>query len=220
MNTITIVIADQERLFRSGIRTLLNKESNFNVISEAENSKKLLDTLLGSKCIPDIILLDLKIVEIEGIKTIKAIQQIRPNTKIIGLTSALGTPVIAKMLQAGISYYLLKNTSPETLIQTINEAYKKSLYHRKKEIQTEHILNKTPKLALNKNKITHTQLSKREIDVLALICAQHTTSEVADKLFISPRTVDGHRNNLLLKTQSRNIAGLVLYGIEKSLIKI
>ena len=72
----------------------------------------------------------------------------------------------------------------------------------------------------NKNKINTTQLSRREIDVLALICAQHTTSEVADKLFISKRTVEGHRNNLLLKTQSRNIAGLVLYGIEKSLIKI
>ena len=212
MSIINIVIADHEQLFRSGIRMLLNRESNFNVIYEAENGKKLIDVAQQSESLPDIILLDLKILEIEGIKTIEAIHKIHPNAKIIVLTSTLSVSVAASVLGAGISSYLLKNTSPKTLIHTINEAYKK--------VQTNHVGHKPAKGALRKNKITHTQLSKREIDVLALICAQHTTSEVADKLFISPRTVDGHRNNLLLKTQSRNIAGLVLYGIEKSLITI
>ena len=99
------------------------------------------------------------------------------------------------------------------MIHTINETYKKKLH-------TKHNVSKLATGVLNKNKTNPIQLSRREIDVLALICAQHTTSEVADKLFISPRTVEGHRNNLLLKTQSRNIVGLVLYGIEKRLIKI
>jgi DNA-binding NarL/FixJ family response regulator len=218
MNTIHIVIAHHERLFRSGIRSLLNKESNFNVISEAENGKKLLAVLQKSKSIPDIILLDLRVHKREGITAIEEIHRTLPNAKIIALTSALSGTVVSNMLGAGISSCLLKNTSPETLIRTINEAYTKSTFCNEKEIQTQSATHKIPKRDLNK--ITHTQLSKREIDVLALICAQHTTSEVADKLFISPRTVDGHRNNLLLKTQSRNIAGLVLYGIEKSLIKI
>lgn len=220
MSIINIVIADHEQLFRSGIRMLLNRESNFNIIYEAENGKKLIDVARQSESLPDIILLDLKIAEIEGIKTIEAIHKIHPNAKIIVLTSTLSASVATSILGAGISSYLLKNTSPKTLIHTINETYKKMLCCHKKEVQTTHAGHKPAKGALHKNKITHTQLSKREIDVLALICAQHTTSEVADKLFISPRTVEGHRNNLLLKTQSRNIAGLVLYGIEKSLIII
>ena len=220
MNTINIVIADHEQLFRSGIRVLLNRESNFNVIYEAESGKKLVDALQHSESLPDIILLDLKMPETNGVKTIEAIHKALPNAKIIVLTSVLSAPVAANMLAAGISSYLLKNTSTKTLIQTINETYKKALYCHKKEVHTKHIVSKLATGVLNKNKINPTQLSRREIDVLALICAQHTTSEVADKLFISKRTVEGHRNNLLLKTQSRNIAGLVLYGIEKSLIKI
>ena len=220
MNTINIVIADHEQLFRSGIRVLLNKESNFNVIYEAENGKNLVDALQHSESLPDIILLDLKMQETNGVKTIEAIHKALPNVKIIVLTSALSAPVAANMLAAGISSYLLKNTSTKTLIHTINETYQKELCFDKKEVHTKHIVSKLATGVLKKNKINPTQLSRREIDVLALICAQHTTSEVADKLFISKRTVEGHRNNLLLKTQSRNIAGLVLYGIEKSLIKI
>ena len=213
MNTINIVIADHEQLFRSGIRVLLNRESNFNVIYEAENEEKLVDALQHSESLPDIILLDLKMPKTNGIKTIEAIHKALPNAKIIVLTSELSASVAAKMLAAGISSYLLKNTSTKTLIHTINETYKKKLH-------TKHNVSKLATGVLNKNKTNPIQLSRREIDVLALICAQHTTSEVADKLFISPRTVEGHRNNLLLKTQSRNIVGLVLYGIEKRLIKI
>jgi DNA-binding NarL/FixJ family response regulator len=220
MSIINIVIADHEQLFRSGIRMLLNRESNFNIIYEAENGKKLIDVAQQSESLPDIILLDLKIPEIEGIKTIEAIHKIHPNAKIIVLTSTLSASITTKTLGAGICSYLLKNTSPKILIYTINESYKKELCLHKKEVQTNRVVNKPTIGALHKNKITQTQLSKREIDVLALICAQHTTSEVADKLFISKRTVEGHRNKLLRKTRSRNIAGLILYGIEKRLITI
>ena len=106
------------------------------------------------------------------------------------------------------------------VVHTINEVYEKGFYYDEKVLTIihENIISSSGKRI--KSDLDKKLLSKREIDVLELICAQKTTSEIAEKLFISPRTVEGHRNNLLLKTQSKNVAGLVIYGIQKKLIEI
>lgn len=124
------------------------------------------------------------------------------------------------MIDVGASSYLLKNTSPKIVIRTINKVHEKGFYYDEKvlSIINENIISSSGKRI--KNDLEQKLLSKREIDVLELICAQKTTAEIADKLFISPRTVEGHRNNLLLKTKSKNVAGLVIYGIQKKLIEI
>jgi DNA-binding NarL/FixJ family response regulator len=220
MKKINIVIADDEQLFRSGIRFLLEREPNFNISFEAENGKKLVDFIRTTEEFPDIILMDLKMPEMNGVEATKVIHKTHPDIKIIALTSFDGKSFITNMIDVGASSYLLKNTSPKMVVHTINEVYDKGFYYDEKVLTIihENIISSSGKRI--KSDLDKKLLSKREIDVLELICAQKTTAEIADKLFISPRTVEGHRNNLLLKTQSKNVAGLVIYGIQKKLIEI
>jgi DNA-binding NarL/FixJ family response regulator len=220
MKKINIIIADDEELFRKGIRFLLERENNFNITYEAENGKELIDFLSYAKQTPDIIFMDLKMPEINGVEATKTIHKTHPDIKIIALTSFDGKSFITNLIDVGASSYLLKNTSPKMVIHTVNEVFNKGFYYDEKvlKIIQENINSssgKRIKIDLDKK-----LLSKREIDVLELICDQCTTAEIAEKLFISPRTVEGHRNNLLLKTHSKNVAGLVIYGIQKKLIEI
>jgi len=220
MEKINIVIADDEQLFRSGIRFILEREPNFNISFEAENGKNLLDFLRTTKEFPDIILMDLNMPEMNGVEATKIIHKTHPNIKVVVLTSYNSKSFITNMIDVGASSYLVKNTSPKMVVHTINEVHKKGFYYDEKvlSIINENIISSSGKHI--KNDLEQNLLSKREIDVLELICAQKTTVEIADKLFISPRTVEGHRNNLLLKTKSKNVAGLVIYGIQKKLIEI
>ena len=220
MKKINIILADDEELFRKGIRFLLERETNLNISYEAENGKKLIDYISSAVEKPDIILMDLKMPEINGVEATKVIHKTYPNIKIIALTSFDSKSFITNMIDVGASSYLLKNTSPKMVIHTINEVYEKGFYYDEKVLKIihENIISSSGKRI--KSDLDKKLLSKREIDVLELICDQCTTAEIADKLFISPRTVEGHRNNLLLKTQSKNVAGLVIYGIQKKLIEI
>ncbi|MFK8059182.1 MAG: response regulator [Polaribacter sp.] len=220
MKKINIAIADDEQLFRSGIRFLLEREANFNVIFEAENGQELIDFVTDTEEFPDVILMDLKMPEMNGVETTKVIHKTHPDIKIIALTSYGGKSFITNMIDVGASSYLLKNTSPKMVIHTINEVFEKGFYYDEKVLKIihENIISSSGKRI--KSDLDKKLLSKREIDVLELICEQCTTTEIAEKLFISPRTVEGHRNNLLLKTESKNVAGLVIYGIQKKLIEI
>ena len=220
MSKINIVIADDEQLFRSGIRFLLEREANFNVLFEANNGQELVDYISTTEEFPDVILMDLKMPELNGVEATKIIHKTHPDIKIIALTSYGGKSFITNMIDVGASSYLLKNTTPKTVIHTINEVYKKGFYYDEQVLKIIHdnIISSSGKRI--KSDLDKKLLSKRELDVLELICEQYTTSEIAEKLFISPRTVEGHRNNLLLKTQSKNVAGLVIYVIQKKLIEI
>ena len=220
MEKINIVIADDEQLFRKGIRFLLEREKSFNIIFEAENGHELVNFIEASTELPDVILMDLKMPELNGVEATKAIHKKFPDIKIIALTSYDGKSFITNMIDVGASSYLLKNTDPKTVIHTIKEVHEKGFYYDEKVLKIihENIISSSGKRI--KSDLDKKLLSKREIDVLELICEQYTTNEIADKLFISPRTVEGHRNNLLLKTQSKNVAGLVIYGIQKKLIEI
>jgi DNA-binding NarL/FixJ family response regulator len=217
---IQIVIADDEELFRSGIDFLLNRETNFNVLFQAENGQELVDYLSTAETTPDIILMDLKMPVLNGVETTKLVHKKYPDIKIIALTSYSGKSFITNMINVGASSYLLKNTSPKDVVKTINEVHHKGFYYDNDVMKTihENLLSSNGKKI--RSDLDKKLLSKREVEVLELICKQCTTIEIADKLFLSPRTVDGHRNNLLLKTDSKNVAGLVIYGIQKKLIEL
>jgi DNA-binding NarL/FixJ family response regulator len=216
---IKIILADDEQLFRKGISFLLQRENNFEILYEAENGQELIDNL-DTENLPDIILMDLKMPVLNGVETTKVIHKKHPSIKIIALTSYDGKSFITNMIDVGASSYLLKNTSPKVVIHTINQVFEKGFYYDDKVLKTihENLLSSSGKKI--KSDLDKKLLSNREREVLELICAQLTTSEIAEKLFISPRTVDGHRNNLLLKTGSKNVAGLVIYGIQKKLIEL
>ena len=212
---IKIALVDDEVLFRKGIAFLLQREDNIEIIFEASNGEELTLNLEENEIKPDIIIMDLKMPVLNGVEATKIIRKTYPDIKIIALTSYDTKSFIANMIQVGAVAYLIKNTTPKDLIHTINEVAGKGFYYNAtvlKTIQETIVSSKNSKGNLETN-----FLSPREIEILQLICQQKTTSEIAEHLFLSPRTVEGHRNNLLLKTESRNIAGLVVYAIQNEI---
>jgi DNA-binding NarL/FixJ family response regulator len=212
---IKIVLVDDEVLFRKGISFLLQREENIEVLFEASNGEELISNLNSIETKPDIIIMDLKMPVLNGVEATKIIRKFFPDIKIIALTSYDTKSFVTNMIQVGAVAYLVKNTTPKDLINTINEVAKKGFFYNEttlKTIQDTISPSKNSKINLDSG-----FLSPREIEVLQLICNQKTTAEIAEELFLSPRTVEGHRNNLLLKTESRNIAGLVVYAIQNEI---
>ncbi|OXA73327.1 DNA-binding response regulator [Flavobacterium aquidurense] len=212
---IKIALVDDEVLFRKGISFLLQREDNIDIIFEASNGEELLSNLEDTIFKPDIIVMDLKMPVLNGVEATKIIRKLYPEIKIIALTSYDTKSFIANMIQVGAVAYLIKNTTPKDLIHTINQVAKKGFYYNESVLKT--VQETIVSTKNSKGNLETSFLSPREIEILQLICQQKTTTEIAEHLYLSPRTVEGHRNNLLLKTESRNIAGLVVYAIQNEI---
>lgn len=219
-NKITIAIADDELLFRQGIRAILSKQESFEVLFDASDGQDLVHQLREATELPEIIITDLKMPELNGVEATKLIRKEFPEIKIIALTSYFSKPFIVNMLSIGAVAYLAKNSTPALMVVTIKGVAAKGFYYDAK------VMNYIKDGALlqggkpMKSSFDTTHFTKREIEVLELVCNQYTTNEIGEKLFISPRTVEGHRNNLLLKTDSKNIAGLVIYAVQHGIVPI
>lgn len=218
-NTIKIIIVDDEELFRKGILFLLEREKCIEVIFEASNGQELLNFLKTSQVSPDIILMDLNMPLLNGVEATKIIHKNLPEVKIIALTSYNSKSFIMNMIEVGAASYLVKNSSPTEMLYTIFEVDENGFYYNKYVLD---IIQEEALSSLKKRKsfFDEEYLTIREREVLQLICEQKNTNEIADELFISPRTVEGHRNNLLLKTESKNVAGLVVYALQNEIIKL
>ena len=217
---IKMILADDELLFRKGVVFMLEREKNIEIMFEASNGEELVNYLNENQDnLPDIILMDLKMPLVNGVEATKKVHKKFPSIKIIALTSYDTKPFIINMIQEGASSYLVKNASPFEMINTINEVALKGFYYNElimSIIQDGQVFgNKKTKSSFDDDYLT-----SREKEILELICLQQSTNEIAEKLFISPRTVEGHRNNLLLKTESKNIAGLVVYAIQNKIVSI
>ncbi|KFF15681.1 response regulator transcription factor [Flavobacterium hydatis] len=213
--TVKIILVDDEILFRKGILFLLEREENLEVIFEASDGTELISFLERSSDQPDIIIIDLKMPILNGVESTKIIHRKFPEVKVIALTSYDTKSFVANMIQVGAVSYLIKNATPKDLIFTINEVNTRGYYYNDRVLKIIHEIAKAGKNT--RCNLDTNFLSTREIEVLRLICLQKSTAEIAEELFISPRTVEGHRNNLLLKTESRNTAGLVVYAIQNDI---
>ena len=215
---IRIVLADDEVLFRKGIRFMLDREEDFEVVFEASNGTELIEYIENCEILPDIVLTDLKMPELNGVEATKVLHKKFPEVKIIALTSYDSPAFVANMLDVGAASFILKNTKPEDLVRTIKHVADKGFYYTEKVLDIVKEVEKSNKVC--KCQLDAAFLSPREIEVLQLICEQKNTAEIAEHLFISPRTVEGHRTNLLLKTESKNIAGLVVFAIQNKITSI
>jgi DNA-binding NarL/FixJ family response regulator len=218
--TIKIAIADDETLFRKGVASLLEDEGGFTVLFEAENGRILLDKLKENESnLPEVILMDLKMPEMNGVESTREIRKQYPAIKIIALSSYYSKSFILNMIEAGVTAYLAKNSNQKQVAHAIREVKANGYFYDEtvmKLINENIIQKKTPVKSI----FDTLYLTRKEKEVLTLICAQYTTQEIADKLFISPRTVDGHRNNLLQKTNCKNSAGLVIFAIQNGIVDI
>ena len=218
MANIRVAITDDQVLFRRGMASLINTFENISIVLEADNGRILLDSLQNFEPIPDVVLLDLSMPELNGIETTKLLHVHYPSIKIIILSVYGEDRFVTHLMELGVNAYLFKNVEPEEVERAIRTVIDKDFYFNEAFLNAmkNRLTNKRQKITLTDN--IPSTLTSREIEVLSLICKQRTAQEIADQLFISVRTVDGHRNNLLEKPGARNSAGLVLFAIKHRLI--
>ena len=220
MKKIKLALADDELLFRQGVKAILGTEEIIDILFDAEDGEHLINQLREVEILPDIVITDLKMPSLNGVEVTKLIRKEFPDIKVIALTSYFSKPFILNMISIGAVAYLAKNSTPALMIKTIKEVASKGFYYDEQVMQYIHesIVNPSDKKV--KSNFDTNYFTKREIEVLDLICKQYTTNDIADSLFISPRTVEGHRNNLLLKTESKNVAGLVIYALKNKMVSL
>lgn len=218
LDKIKVMLCDDEFLIRQGVKTLLQTESRIQVIGEAEDGEDLINKLSDLNELPDIVVTDLNMPNLNGVELAKVLAKKFPSIKVIALTSYFTKSFIVNMISLGAVGYLNKNSSPDLMIKTIVSVYETGFYY------TEEVLKYIQEGLLRKGKqaikssFDNSFLTKREREILTLICREYSSSEIGEKLFISVRTVEGHRNNLILKTGVKNVAGLVVFAISNKLI--
>jgi len=215
-NKIKLLLADDHKIVRDGIVSLLQNEEDLEIIGEAENGEIAIKQV--EKLQPDLVIMDINMPVMDGIKSTAIINEKFPRTKILALTMTNEQEHIKNMIEAGAGGYILKNSGKTELLNAIKTIIGGGNYFSQevKDAFLQQMASKKPK----HDKIIGEPipLTRREKDVLRLIVEEFTNYEIAEKLFISVRTVDAHRRNLLEKTGARNTAGLVKFAIDNQII--
>ncbi len=212
---IKVVLADDEELFRAGIALILSRDPEIEIVYQAENGKKLLDYLSTQERLPDVVVTDIKMPELNGVEVTKILTNLYPEIGVVALTTYNTKPFIRNMIQVGANAYLVKNSAPAHMLYTVKQVFHNGFYYDKHVME---VLNKDYPGSAGKTAYDADFLTERETEILTLICKQYITSEIAEKLHISPRTVEVHRKNLLVKTNVKNIAGLVIFALQNGLV--
>jgi len=213
MSKIKIVIADDHQLFRNGLRILLDAFDDFDIAGEAGNGEEVLKIIANSKC--HIILMDIDMPVMDGIEATRRGIEINPDIKIIALSMYGEEEYYHRMVEAGAKGFLLKDSDINEVKDAILTVYNGGNYFSQELLQ--HVIQK---IRARETETRQANLSKREKEILLKICEGLSNQEIADRLFISKRTVDKHRANLLSKTQSKNTASLILYAIKNKIIEV
>lgn len=209
---IKIVIADDHKIFREGLKMLLEENKEIKVIGEAANGKELLTLLESIK--PDIIFMDIKMPELNGFDASKIILKKYPDIKIITLTMFGDEQYFEEMINTGVKSFILKDSDTEELLLAVNAVL------RDKDYVSQELLQKLARKNGRKPDANIPSLTKREKEVLQYMVKGYTNKEIADILFLSKRTIERHRAKLLEKTMTKNSISLITYAIRNSLINI
>jgi len=213
---IKVAIADDEELFVQLLENFLNKQPHLQCLLAALSGEELLKKVEQSPDKPDIVILDLRMKNLDGAETVMMLKDQYPAIKSIVISSHYQKSFMGYMLRAGVNAFIPKGISPINLLKVIESVYQKGFYFLEEQVETMRSQIKTqapkPKLKLEE------EFTEREREVLTLLCQQFTAKEIADKLFVSKRTVESHKDNLFAKTGARNLAGLVIYAIQHQLV--
>lgn len=213
MDSIHLLIVDDHKIVRDGIKSLLDSDADILIAGEASNGNEAIEQIHNSSRKPDLVIMDINMPELDGIEATRLIKKKYPAIRVLALTMINEQHHIRKMIEVGASGYILKSASKEELISAIQKIHAGSHYFSPEAAQS--ILQDfvSPELSKKAGDV-NVQITDREKDVLRLIVDEYTNQEIANELFISVRTVDAHRRNLLQKIGAKNTAGLVKYAIE------
>jgi len=209
-----ILVVDDHQVVLDGIRYYFEDDEEFVIKDTAMNGLEALDLLRRNEY--DIVLTDISMPEMDGLELMKSISENYPDQKVLVLSMFNEAPYINKMISYGANGYILKKSSKTEMVKAIKKILDDEDFYSEEVYKTiiDGIASRKPKKRLSLEK----ELSDREKEILVLIANEYTNQEIADKLFISNRTVETHKRNLLEKTGCKNVAGLVMYGVERNLI--
>ncbi|WP_310554758.1 response regulator transcription factor [Flavobacterium sp.] len=213
MEKIKIIIVDDHLLFSQSLSYLIGTFKEFAVIGSYSNGKEFVNSFTSAEFEkPNIVLLDVNMPIMDGIETMKWIKENSPELKVVALSVNDDEDTIMKMITNGAKGYLLKDTSPTAFKDALLDVYYKGVYYS--EMVSGFIINK---LGNNENKVI---LKEREVEFIKLACTEKTYKEIADGMCLSPKTIDGYRENLFQKLELKTRIGLVLYAIKHKIVCI
>lgn len=217
-NPIKIAVVDDATLLTDLVADFLNTKDNLEVCMKAYSGNEFLAKLTTTSTLPSIVLLDLKMNDGTGLEVAKVLKVQYPSIKIIVLSSLYKPYFLSFMLKEGIHAFLPKEVDKHSLINIIFDVYERGHYFTPEQMEAlRQDIGKKPNTLFISAK---TSLTKREIEILKLCCRQYTAQEIAKKLFISKKTVEAHKSNLLLKTGAKNLVGLTVFALQKKLVKL
>lgn len=212
-STTRIALVDDQKLFRGGLKMILSDRPDFHVVFEADNGKQFLERFAFEPV--DIVILDVEMPVMDGIETLTIIREKYPEVRVIMLTMHDSDRLINHLMQLGANGFLLKDENPEVVRTAVERVGQEGIFFR------DYVSKALLKGGRKKDKpegYFGPNITERELEVLTLICQEYTSKEIADKLFISARTVEGHRRSLQDKTGARNLVGLVLYAVKNGIV--
>lgn len=218
MKVINIAIVDDDSLIVSLLHPFLDGQEQLNVVATSCSGVEFCERLSDMHPQPDILLLDLKMQGMDGVEVAGFLKERFPSIKVIVISSHYQLSFLNFMIKTGVAAFLPKGISPKELVQIIELVDTNGFYFMEDQLDIikQHLASKSPKPYLEQGN----PLSNRELDVLRLICKQKTAKEIGESLFITQRTVEGHKNNLFVKTGAKNVAGLIIYAIQHSIIRV
>ncbi|MFN8244325.1 MAG: response regulator transcription factor [Ferruginibacter sp.] len=213
---IRLLIADDHEIFRDGFRLMLTKYPDIILAGEASNGRELVE--LTASLQPDVIITDIKMPVMDGIEATKKIVEQFPGIGVIGLSMYDEDELIIEMLEAGARGYLIKNAGKEQITEAIRTVYNDEPYYCK--TTSYKLTTMIAKSRFNPYKKTaKAEFSDREKEIISLICHEMTNKEIGDQLYLSVRTVEGHRLKIMEKMNVKNTVGLVVYAIRNGIVK-
>jgi DNA-binding NarL/FixJ family response regulator len=215
MSQIKVAIADDHKIFRKGVILSLRTYPNIKFVQEADNGEELINGLAESQ--PDIVLMDLRMPQKDGIETTKQISKIYPNIKVLVLTMYEDERFVSHLMENGANGYLLKSADPSEIKKAIMEVMARGYYLNnfvnRVLLKKSHARAKTIP-SLNSEIV----LNDKEREVIRLLCMEYTAQEIAQKMEISPRTVEAIKDRLMERFGTKNTAGLVFFAVKNNLI--
>jgi DNA-binding NarL/FixJ family response regulator len=217
---IRIALVDDHSLFRKGLKVLLSSRKDFSIVADVGSGEEFLEVLMQAQ--PDVVFMDYAMPQMNGAETTRRALEMLPDLKIITLSMFGDNAYYSDMMSSGAKGFLLKDSEFAEVVEAVETVFEGGTYFSASLLESlSHSLRSTGATASVADDIAEAdRLSEREIEVLLAICQGLSTQEIADKLFISKRTVDRHRANILEKSGCKNTARLVVYAIRNGFVEI
>lgn len=207
MKIYNVIIVDDHLLLSQALATMVNSFQQFHVLDLASNGQNLIEKIEGGNLQPELILMDVNMPKMNGIETTKWLKENHPDIKVLALSVEDHDETILKMIKAGAKGYILKDSEKSVLEKALLDVIEHDFYHSKQV--TEIFLNN-----VHGNTEKKLELKDREIEFMKLACTEMTYKEIAEVMHLSPKTIDGYRDNLFSKLNIKNRIGLVTYAIK------